>query len=494
MRSHTLPILLAITAAILSCATLPSTPANAQSAGTTDPRDQVIQELRSEIKRLEQRVDALEGLDQKVRVIDRKLDVQAEAAATRAREAPVVKAGADGFSIASPDHFYNINFGGILQGDGRFFTSGNDKNGGSTFFLNRVRPILTGSVGEYYNFNITPDFGQGRTVLQDAYLNVTYFDYASLRTGKYKAPLDLERLQSDRDLEFSERSEIQNLVPNRDYGADLHGRLFEGRLFYDAALMNGVPNNTASVDSDLNDGKDFVGRVFATPFSLSETHWLKNLGFGFGGSIGDERATTTSIYRTYGQSTWFTYTKGVTAAGQRYRYEPQAYYYYKGFGLLAAYAKDSHELNRNARVKKSATTFHYVNDYATFADSAYVVQGSYLLTGEDASYGWVKPYRPFDPRNGKWGAWELAARISNVAADTGQFKLKFADPTMSAKTATEYAFGVNWYLNPNIKWQFDYARTFFNWGAGKAGATNATTVVKDRPDESVFETQLQLTF
>ena len=93
-----------------------------------------------------------------------------------------------------------------------------DKDVSSTFFLNRVRPILTGSVGKYYNFNITPDFGQGKVTLQDAYLNITYWDYASLRTGKFKAPLDLERLQSDRDLMFSERSEIQNVVPNRDTG------------------------------------------------------------------------------------------------------------------------------------------------------------------------------------------------------------------------------------------------------------------------------------
>ena len=104
-------------------------------------------------------------------------------------------------------------------------------------------------MAKYYNFNITPDFGQGRVTLQDAYLNITYWDYASLRTGKFKAPLDLERLQSDRDLMFSERSEIQNLVPNRDTGADLHGKLLDGRIYYDAALMNGVPNNTAA-DTD----------------------------------------------------------------------------------------------------------------------------------------------------------------------------------------------------------------------------------------------------
>ena len=111
--------------------------------------------------------------------------------------------------------------------------------------------------------------------------------------------------------------------------------------------MNGVPNNTASDTTDLdnNDGKDFVGRIFTTPFELSENQWLKGLGFGFAGSYGDERGNTTSTYKTYGMSTWFSYNKGVTASGLRARIEPQLYYYWRGFGLLAEYAQDEHSLN-----------------------------------------------------------------------------------------------------------------------------------------------------
>jgi len=481
MRKFTLPIRPVLLAAIVTGVVLAASPADAQQP--TDPRDQEIELLKQQVKQLEQRVDRLSGLDQKVKVIDRKLEVQDETQQQKALEATVVKAGAEGFSLSSPNHDYNIGFGGIMQGDGRFFTSGADKNVGSTFFLNRVRPILTGSVAKYYNFNITPDFGQGKVVLQDAYLNITYFDFASLRTGKYKAPLDLERLQSDRDLEFSERSLVQNLVPNRDTGADLHGRLMDGRLFYDAAIMNGVSNNTASVDADNNDGKDFVGRIFTTPFELSENEWLKNLGFGFGASIGDERGNTISTYKTYGMSTYFTYSKGVSASGERTRLEPQAYYYWRRFGLMAEYAQDQHALNLNATLHKK-----YINATDTFRDTGYMAQASYLLTGEDAGYGWIRPRHAFDPRNGTWGAWELAARISNSSADPRQFRLGFADPSVAAKTATEYAAGVNWYLTSNIKWQFDYARTFFNGGAG------TTSAPKDRPDESVFESQLQIAF
>jgi phosphate-selective porin OprO/OprP len=495
MRKGTLPILPVLLAAVLTGVFLP-TPAHAQSRPSTDPRDREIELLKTEIKQLEGRVDALQGIDQRVKVIDRKLEVQQEVQQQKVLEMPIVKASDQGFSFSSPPDphsdqpAYKINLGGIIQIDGRFFTSGADKDVSSTFFLNRVRPILSGTVGKYYDFNITPDFGQGRVTLQDAYLNMAYFKEAQIQAGKYKAPLDLERLQSDRDILFSERSEIQNLVPNRDTGIELHSdSLFGGRLTYQAALMNGVPNNTASdtTDLDTNDGKDFVGRIFVLPFKLTENEWLKGLGFGFGGSYGDERNGTISVYRTYGMSTWFSYNKGVTASGLRARIEPQLYYYWRSFGLMAEYAQDKHSLNLFTTVGSNPFK-RLINRTDTFTDTGYFVQGSWLLTGEDASYGWLKPRHPFDPRNGSWGAWEVAARISNVAAQTRQFQLGFANPSLSSKEATEWTLGVNWYLSHNVKWQFDYANTFFNGGAGTIAKP------KDRPNESVFESQLQISW
>ena len=478
---RTLPMLAAFVAATIIAVRV----AQAQSTLTPQQKDQMILELRSEVRKLEQRVETLEGLDQRVKVIDQKVEVQQQAEVARQKTAPVIKAGADGFSISSPEKDYSFKLGALIQGDGRFFTSGSDKTPtGSTFFLNRARPIFTGTVAKYYDFNLTPDFGQGKVTLQDAYINVTYYKEAQLLSGKFKAPFDLERLQSDRDLPLSERALTTNLAPNRDIGTELHSDLFDNRLTYQLALMNGVPNNTASVDNDFNDGKDFIGRLFAQPFKQTEYRWAKGLGFGFAGTYGHERNGTTSIYKTFGQSTWFSYNTGVTASGTRYRLAPQAYYYYGPFQLMAEYNSDTHDLNRNVVVTKGAAHV-FVNDYETFTDDGYMALASYVLTGEDASYFGVKPAHPFDPRHGAYGAWEIAARISNIATDSGQFKLNFVSPTVSARTATEYAFGVNWYLNNIVKWQLAYARTFFDLG-GPNGI--------DRPDESVFETQLQVAF
>jgi phosphate-selective porin OprO/OprP len=494
MRKRTTVFLPSLLGATLAVLILPAKAVHAQSKASTDKKDQEIELLKSELRQLERRVNALEELRSRVSVIDRKLEAQGETQEvrtdterTKALEMPTVRASDEGFRLSSPNDDYRIRFGGVLQSNGRFFTSGDDKNISSTFYVNKARPIISGAVAKYFEYQIMPDFGQGKVILQDAWANFGYTSLAQLQLGKYKAYVNLERLQPDPALDLIQRSEVQNLVPNRDIGLQVNGLLFNQRLSYQLALMNGVPNNTASSDFDNNDGKDFVGRVFLTPFKPSENEWLKGLGVGLAGTYGNESGNTTSVYRTWGQSTWFTYNNGVTANGARGRLDAQAYYYWRQLGLMAEYAQDDHAL-------KLATETG--NRTQSFTDNGYMAQISYYLTGENASYGMVSPLRPLDLNLGELGAleegglgaFELAARISNVATDTRQFQLGFANPSVSAKTATEFALGINWILNNNVKYGFDYADTYFYGGAGTTAAST------DRPAESVFESQLQIAF
>ena len=211
MKTCSTPFLSSVLAAALAAAILPARLAYAQTAASSAIKDQEIELLKSEVQRLEQRVNTLERLDQKVRVIDRKLDVQeraqeaqgesqkvqADIEQTKLLQMPVVRASDEGFEFSTPDDNYRIRFAGNVQADSRSFTSGDDKNVSSTFYLNKARPILSGAVAKYYEFQIMPDFGQGRVTLQDAWLNIAYFAQAQLRMGKYKAPVNLERLQSE---------------------------------------------------------------------------------------------------------------------------------------------------------------------------------------------------------------------------------------------------------------------------------------------------------
>jgi len=66
----------------------------------------------------------------------------------------------------------------------------------------------------------------------------------------------------------------------------------------------------------------------------------------------------------------------------------------------------------------------------------------------------VTPRRPFDLKNGGWGAFEFVARYGDLHLDPGAFNrdptaggLRFASPIASAQEAREWGVGLNWYLN-----------------------------------------------
>ena len=442
-------------------------------------------ELQSEIDQLKQKVDALESvnaqlqhLDQQVKIVDRKLEVQQGSAQEEALTRPVVEVGPQGFFIRSKDNSYNLRIGGYMQADGRFYLS-QPKPTGSEFLIRRLRPYFEGTVGKYYDFRFMEDFGQGTTILEDAYADIHYWPEFRLRVGKFKEPVGLERLEEDRALKFVERGLPTDLVPDRDLGFNFHGDLFAQRVEYALGLFNGTANNTATADGDNNDGKDFAARIFVHPFGDTSLEYVRQLGFGIAGTYGDERSTTIdSSYKSTGQNVFFSYAKGVVAAGPRYRISPQADYYWKSFGLLGEFVQNTQRLLLPPSTGKAAHP-------RTISNQAWQLAATYLLTGEDATYGQVKPRRNFDPIGGGIGAWEVVARIDDLQVDRDVYKYGLASASTSSREAFEWALGVNWYLNPNVKMQFDYEHTGFRYGAAKG---------HDRPDESAVLSELQLQF
>ncbi len=108
----------------------------------------------SDTQELRQRLEALE---QETAVLKRKLEVKEEADTAKAKDAPVVGAGREGFFIKSADGKNVLKIRGYTQADFRAFGEGSNSNP-STFAFRRVRPILEGTVFEYVDFKIMPDF------------------------------------------------------------------------------------------------------------------------------------------------------------------------------------------------------------------------------------------------------------------------------------------------------------------------------------------------
>jgi phosphate-selective porin OprO/OprP len=143
------------------------------------------------------------------------------------------------------------------------------------------------------------------------------------------------------------------------------------------------------------------------------------------------------------------------------------------------------------------------NTAKTLHHQAWHVTLSYLLTGEDASFGAVRPGQNFEFGKG-WGAWELVGRYGEITLDADTFKNPtgttftggYANLSENAKRARSWTVGLNWYLNPNTRISADYSETRFDGGAavGITPINAAGTNVLDRPDERAFFSRLQLSF
>lgn len=455
-------------------------------------------------------------LAQKVAAIERRLEVQAEEATANRVKTPVVSLGDRGLAVATPDGNFEMKLRGYVQLDGRYYLADNADDDTDTFLFRRVRPIIEGTVYKNFYYRLMADFASNAVTLQDGYGEWRQFPFARLGFGKMKTPLGLEQLASASELEFVERGLPRNLIPNRDFGVVLTGDLFGERLNYTVGAFNGVQDLANIGASDNNDDKDFVGRVFALPFK----NWygpLQGLGVGVAGSYGKEEFSVASnsvsaalgTYVTPGQQRFFRYrstsantdvvaadgktvnvplttvlANTTVADGTRFRIMPQAYWYWRQFGLFGEWVRSAQEVA-------------FGDHRDTLAHDAWQLQGFWVLTGEDASYRGVKPSRNFDPLAGAWGAWELVARVSDLQIDKDAFRgvtarnagTAFADPRQSAQRASSWALGVNWYLNRNFKVNVDYENTWFNGGGG-----GSTRVPLDRETERVLFTRFQIAY
>ena len=416
--------------------------------------------------------DRLRAVEDELRLLRRQFEVGGEEAARDKERSALVTADRSGFQIRSRDgKSYRLRLRGYVQTDGRFFPDGGDETTQETFTLRRVRPIFEGTLFEYADFRIMPDFGGGSASLQDAYLNLRPWKAIQLQTGKFKAPFGLERLRSGTALTFIERGLPTELAPNRDIGAMLHGEWREGLLTWQAMVGNGV-QDASSADADTNDDKELVLRVFGHPFQETAFAPLQGLGIGFAASIGEQEGNP-ARYRTSGRNTFFRYGSTVVEDGTRVRWSPQAYWYWGPFGALFEYVRSSPQLSLPGGA-----------DLEPDID-AWQIAVSYVLTGEAASFRGVTPLKPFRGKEGGYGAFELAARYHELRIDDDVFDEGFASRTQSAERARAWTFGVNWYPNPFVTISLNLDQTFFEGGGSDGG---------DRPTETAVLSRFQVAF
>src|SRR5688572_1452947 len=147
------PLLAAISLALL--------PIHAQAGEVT------VEELARRLQALEQRLgtnapateaatdSSLADLDQRLRVIERRLELQAGESAAKAAKDPVVNLSPKGLSIKSPaSDGIEVKFKALVQGDGRFFLDDGLAPQNDGFLLRRVEPTIEGTWGPLVGFRV----------------------------------------------------------------------------------------------------------------------------------------------------------------------------------------------------------------------------------------------------------------------------------------------------------------------------------------------------
>lgn len=507
-------------------------------------------------------------LEQRLLILERKLEIQNEESEKKARETPVVSAGDKGFGIKKGD--FEIKFSALAQADFRSYLGDEDTinqtvysaptNNGTKdftvagqirttpqsvkyndgFVVRRIRPTIQGSVGKLVGFRFTPELAgsgvgdaSGNSVV-DAYIDLKFSPKASVRIGKQKGPISIERLQSGSALPFIERGLANELAPNRDLGVSVFGKLANDKINYTVGVFNGTADGR-DVSSGDDSRKEVEGRIFVEPFK-NEYSALAGLGFGVAGSYGNKHASgspaspnaanTLPRYRSYGQNQFFGFetfaspggngfSSVVIADGKHTRLVPQASFYKDALGVTAEYAISEQEVRRStSRNANGATdTTALLSKAKKLKNTAYTVTATYVLTGEDATYAGVTPSNPFTLGGEGWGAFEVAGRVAALTVDKDAFvgnalntlttssnatfngvtavnggdgsDLRLADPNSSARRAQNYGVGMNWYLTRNVKLSADYNQTQFD-GGNANGA--------DRDTERTLFTRVQLSY
>jgi len=393
-----------------------------------------------------------------------------------------------GFYIQSPDKVFSLRITGQVQLDYREYLNTNDRTDIDTFLLRRARFGLEATLGKYWEFRFLPDFGQGTAIVQDAYMNVHYWDCFEFEVGRFKQPISYEQLIQDRYVPTLERSLMDQLVPARDLGAMIHGEeIFQNKLDYAISFSNGEINGNST---DLNNHKDLDGRVSVRPLNdESLPEWVRYFGIGVSGGFGiEQEAMNPATLRMPDTVPFFNFNSTVRADGLRTRLCPELYYYYGPFGFLAQYYDEHQDLRPNS----TGPGYKFLTDVPF---TGYTLLSTLLLTGETRTT-WseqIRPLRDFDPRAPLThpGAWELVGRVSRL--DIGNVfnpgNAQLANPAKNSNEAMEFTIGFNWYFNAWVRMQFNYEHDMF----GQPVALGSAPVNVLSSQDSLF-TRFQVIF
>lgn len=451
-----------------------------------------------------------------------------EAAAAKKGKTPVIKEKDGAFALESADGSNSVQLTGRIHFDGRASdidnlgstgaidskTDVDSKSLGDQFELRRARLGVKGKIAKDFKYEIVANL-PGTATVDVAYLDWARYEQAQLRFGKFKQPVGLEQLTSSNNIDFMERSYVDQFVPAKKLGAMLSGSPVKGLTYA------GSTYQMQDADLDMESDKaSYAGRVtynFAEAFDNKDM--IAHVGLsGFDAEYSLQPATTGNTSTAADGKTRasiFSIRSGGRGLANMYRAQiggetftgtgvPSGYHIgnantaqvdSKAYGLEGIFAYGPFKvqgeyLNNEIKGEYRGSTVESDVD-AFYAEALWLVTGEkYADSYKNGAFGAIKPKNSFDLETGKggWGALEIGFRFDKVEADSeirnaagfSNSRVQGSTPnkntgsldTCSAGAgafkdcgkggAKSYTAGLKWILNPNVLFKLNYTHTKFD--------------------------------
>lgn len=347
-----------------------------------------------------------------------------------------------GLKITSGDGDFKFQIGGRLMVDAAFYDQDKVDLGDGTK-LRRARLYAKGVLFKDWKFKTQYDFADNEVSVKDAYIRYTGFKPTTITIGQYKEPFSLEELTSSRYSTFMERALPNAFVPGRNIGVGLHTY---GKQWTLAGGLFGEGAGDEHFEGE-NEGWGTTGRVTFAP--VNESNQVVHLGaaVSYRTPNGDNIFSIDSRPESDVTDVKLVDTGDLTMVDNYLLYGAESALVWGPVSLQGEYMQM--EINRDGGMPDATLDgwYAYISWFLTGESRAYEF--------EDGEFARVKPMH--NVGKGGFGAWELAARYSMIDLDDG---------LLNGGAEDNLTLGVNWYVNPHVRFMANYIHVNTNSNAG----------------------------
>ena len=415
----------------------------------------------------------LDNLERTVRQLNEITNAQQDQLKTNSDIKVTTKGG---LKVETTDGQFSFQPIGRLNFDAAWFDQDKSRLGDG-MKIRRARIGVTGTMFGDWQYKIEPDFGNNAVSMAEAWIKYVGWAPFDFEVGNVPVPFGLEQYTSDLFTTFIERALPSPVfAPERllGFGANYFGPNYS----FSTGLYGPSVATSATLTTPNEGDHQFVTIARATYEPVLEPDKLIHFGLGFlYNNPNNQPVSFSTTPESAVTGAKFLNTGTVANVGHFVEIDPELSLTYGPVNFEGEYFF----------VPVSRT------DGSPDVDvTGWYGQLSYFLTGESRNY---------NPKNAKfdrvsplhnagkngWGAFELAARMSNLDLDDG--------PSFQFGDETDYTFGLNWYPNPFIRFMANYVLVRNNASAlGNVGNLVPGVTSGRYDDPSIFELRAQVDF